>query len=172
LRHQVDVSLERAASIVPKPSIAATNGSVKASMDTADRAIPRQLDTGTLLAILAAEPRNLKLVIGHSKGSLMIDYVLDQFVRHLDGKRHRYYEDLNVVTVSAVVGIPKVFKKTRQIIGKMDWFGGMNSLPDLLLSRDEHVRPTFVDNAWHHLNPAYRYALPLQDALAEHVRLS
>jgi hypothetical protein len=86
-------------------------------------------------------------------------------------EHHPYYDDLNIVTVSAVVALPPMFANTFQIIGKLDWFGGINSVPDLLRSKDPKLQPRFIDNAWHHLNPSIPYNLSLKAALATHVKL-
>lgn len=138
--------------------------------DSRNRSIPRQLDSGTLLDILAAHPRNLKILVGHSKGALLIEYVLDEFVRRA-GDAHPLYDDLQVVTVSAVVGLPPQFKKTSQIIGNLDWFGGINSLPELLWEKDHGTRPKYIENALHHLNTEIPFELCLPEALGAHVPL-
>lgn len=169
-RHHIKILIEKAAQALPVASADNRNDSLVDDFDYRDHAIPRELDSGTLLDILAAHPENLKILIGHSKGALLIDYVLDEFVRRM-GSGHSYYDDLQVVTVSAVVGIPKEFTKTSQIIGKLDWFGGMNSLPDLLWDKDPKTQPKYIENAWHHLNRDLPYKLSLVEALGTHVPL-
>jgi hypothetical protein len=170
-RHYLEIMVEQAASILPDASIDAAYGSTNVSRDLRQRSIPRQLDSGTLLDILMANPNKLEILVGHSKGAMLIDFVLEEFVRRMNGQGHRYYDELHVVTVSAVVGVPKNFKKTSQIIGKLDWFGGMNSLPDLLRDINPDTSPKYIDNAWHHLNLNIPYRLGLADALSTYVRL-
>lgn len=170
-RHTLSILIERAAQVLPVSAVDGTRGSLNITYDHRDRTIPRQLDSGTLLDILSARPKNLKILVGHSKGALLIDYVLEKFVRRM-GSTHPYYDDLHVVTVSAVVGIPENFVKKSQIIGMLDWLGGINSLPDLLFDVDPITRPRFIENAWHSLkvknNP---YKLDLVAALGTHVSL-
>jgi hypothetical protein len=101
-------------------------------------------DVTTLVDILTARPKNLELLVGHSKGSLLIDFVLDQFVDELEGDDSPLFEQLDVITMGAVVDISRKFRKVKQYLGAIDWFGGLNSelgLPHQL-----------VPNAWHHLN--------------------
>jgi hypothetical protein len=113
----------------------------------------------------------MDILVGHSKGAMLIDFVLEEFVRR-KGQTHRYYDDLHVVTVGAVVGVSSKFKKTSQIIGALDWFGGMNSLPDLLEDVNPDTRPRYIANAWHHLShQVWPFELGLVDALRKHVPL-
>jgi hypothetical protein len=141
------------------------------SQDLRESWIPRQLDSGTLLDILMAAPENMNILVRHSKGAMLIDFVLEEFVRRMKGQAHRYYDDLHVVTVGAVVGVPRTFKKTSQIIGALDWFGGMNSLPDLLEDVNPDTRPKYIPNAWHQLSLNWPCNLCLVDALRTHVPL-
>ena len=165
-RHILEIMVEKAASAVRAPLAATAAGN-----DARQGAIPRQLDTGTLLDILMANPDKLEILVGHSKGAMLIDFVLEEFVHRMNGQAHRFYDELDVVTVSAVVGVPHNFKKTCQIIGALDWFGGMNSLPDLLGDMNPATRPRYVENAWHHLNLELPFRLGLGDALSVYVPL-
>jgi hypothetical protein len=101
-------------------------------------------DVTTLVDILTARPKNLEFLVGHSKGSLLIGFVLGQFVDELGGDESPLFEQLNIVTMGAVVDIPDRFHRVTQYLGAIDWFGGLNS--DLNLPHET------VANAWHHLN--------------------
>jgi hypothetical protein len=114
------------------------------------------LDTGTLLDILIAKPKNLKLLIGHSKGNLLIDYVLEKFITEF-GDNHPYYNELNIVTLGAITDIPDRFKRCNQFIGSIDWFGGLNSRIGL-----PHEK---IPNAWHHLNTSIPFHLSVTNVL-------
>jgi hypothetical protein len=166
-RHVIEIIVEKAT--------AATRDAIRASADASEDLreswIPRQLDSGTLFDILRSAPDNMNILVGHSKGALLIDFVLAEFVRSLKGQAHRYYDDLHVVTVGAVVGVPRSFKKTSQIIGALDWFGGINSLPDLLEDVNPDTRPKYIPNAWHQLSLNWPCKLCLVDALRMHVPL-
>lgn len=172
LRHSIEILIEKAAgTLLASFGLDNAGGGRKITHDRRDHAIPRQLESGTLLDILSAHPKNLKVLVGHSKGAILINYVLDQFVHRMEGNDHPYYDDLHVVTIGVVVGIAKEFTKSSQLIGKLDWFGGINSLPSLLWETDPNVRPRFIENAWHHLNREIPFNLRLSDALAKHVAL-
>ncbi|MGH9023609.1 MAG: hypothetical protein ACRDV9_11010 [Acidimicrobiia bacterium] len=98
----------------------------------------------TLVDILIARPRNLELLVGHSRGSLLIDFVLEQFVRELEGDDHPLFEQLRIVTLGTVVSLPRRFGHVKQYLGELDWFGGLNSRHGV-----PHEK---VAGAWHHLN--------------------
>ena len=101
-------------------------------------------DVTTLVDILTARPKNLEFLVGHSKGSLLIDFVLDQFVDELEGDDSPLFKELNVITMGAVVDISSKFQRVTQFLGAIDWFGRLNSRPGL-----PHE---VVPDAWHHLN--------------------
>jgi hypothetical protein len=116
-------------------------------------------DAGTLLDVLIARPKNLRLIVGHSKGCLLTSFVLWHLVDELGSEHHPSYDNLHVVTLGAVVALPKVFKRQQQFLGALDWFGGINSRLDV-----PHAR---VAGAWHHLNPAIPWHLSVRDVLKQ-----
>ncbi|SDZ13221.1 hypothetical protein SAMN05660209_04774 [Geodermatophilus africanus] len=118
-------------------------------------------DVETVVDILKARPEELVLLVGHSKGSLLLDYVLEQFVCELDGDDHELYDRLHVVTFGAVVDVPDQFKHVHQFLGSLDWFGGLNS------RRSTPRSP--VPGAWHHLNRRLPYHLDAVQALQEYM---
>ncbi|MGK5114749.1 hypothetical protein [Geodermatophilus sp. CPCC 205506] len=118
-------------------------------------------DVATILDILVARPKNLNLVVGHSKGSLMLDYAMEQFVRDLDGDSHPLFDSLHVVTLGAVVDFPDQFKHVKQFMGSRDWFGGLNSRRGLERS--------VVPKAWHHLNRKLPHHLDAVAVLKEYL---
>jgi hypothetical protein len=115
-------------------------------------------DVKTLVDILLADPPQLEHLLGHSKGSLLIDFALEQFVEeHQDAPDPSRYdpliERLNIMTLGAVVSPHERFRKNvRQFMGQLDHLGWLNS----------HLDVTFeeVPGAGHHLNP--NPAMPLQ----------
>ncbi|MEO5379012.1 MAG: hypothetical protein H7832_14715 [Magnetococcus sp. DMHC-6] len=119
--------------------------------------LPMQQDAETLLEILAQQPQKLKLLLGHSKGSLLIDFVLEKIA--LEQKKYSYCEDLTVVTLGTVVDLPEKFKKKFQFIGSLDWFGGMNSR--LSIPR------IYVPGVWHHLNTKLDFHMSVEKVLEE-----
>lgn len=114
-------------------------------------------DLQALVRILDSVPPNLTLLVGHSKGNLLVDYALERLARRVGSGHHPYFEDLRVVTLGAIVDFPNRFRKTRQFLGAYDWFGGLNSRLDL-----PHVR---VPEAWHHLNTRLPFHLSVERVL-------
>lgn len=121
---------------------------------------PGDPDVVTLLKILKAQTENLRLLLGHSKGSLIINYVLERLVSEKAGHDHGHacLEKLQVVTLGTVSDLPGTCRK-RQFIGDLDWFGGMNSRTG--------VMRTLVPNAWHHTNTKLLYHLAVEEVLKE-----
>jgi len=113
-------------------------------------------DVAVLLDILIAHPPKLELLLGHSKGSLLIDFVLERFLAEA-GPDHPLCRKLQVITVGAVAGLPAAFTRTRQLLGEYDGLGRINSRCDVPF---ETVR-----GAGHHLNRAIPFHLDLQRTL-------
>ena len=111
--------------------------------------IAKTPDVATLVDILLTNPPQLELLVGHSKGSLLIDFVMQWFLDELQEIPDSRYEDLfnrlDIVTLGAVVSLPERFTNVRQFMGELDEFGGANS--------HQGVRFKEVAGAWHHLNP-------------------
>src|SRR5215204_1028673 len=86
-------------------------------------------DVKTLMEILIADPPQLELVVGHSKGSLLIDFVLEQLVEELEGGTYTLLNRLKVRTLGAVVSPPKGLNglNVRQFMGELDSLGNLNS---------------------------------------------
>ncbi|MGY1623002.1 hypothetical protein ACI789_12455 [Geodermatophilus sp. SYSU D00965] len=102
------------------------------------------LDVATVGDILRAGPPELVLLVGHSKGNLLLDVVLEQFVDDLDGDGHAWFDRLHVVTFGAVVGLPAEVHHVRQYLGSLDVLGRLNSR--------RGTPRTVVPRAGHHLN--------------------
>ncbi len=108
-------------------------------------------DVKTLVDILLADPPQLEHLVGHSKGSLLIDFALEQFVEQLqdapDPSRYDpLIERLDIVTLGAVVSPHKRFSRNvRQFMGQLDHLGWLNSHLDVTYNE--------VSGAGHHLNP-------------------
>jgi hypothetical protein len=116
-------------------------------------------DVGTLLDVLLARPKNLRLLVGHSKGNLLISYALNHMVDEMGGEHHPLYDELAVVTLGAVVGLPNEFERQHQFLGEYDWFGALNSELDVAHRK--------VPRAWHHLNPRVPFCLSVPEILRD-----
>jgi hypothetical protein len=106
--------------------------------------LPLQADTSALMDLLEAAPPKLRWLVGHSKGCLLIDYVLERYVRGRVGGTSELYDRLEVVTLGAVVNLPRPFRNATQVIGAIDRLGKINS--------DLKVQHAEVPGARHHLN--------------------
>lgn len=147
-----------------------------------DDYVPPTLDISALNNILLTRywhrtrPRmRLRLLIGHSKGNLLISSALNHMcheLRGLDGDasgdRDDPFNSLVVVTLGAVVDLPKAFIKPEnqyQFLGSLDLLGRLNSR-SIAGNVD---RAIMIDGAGHHLNrkiPAY---LDIAKVLKEHL---
>lgn len=111
-------------------------------------------DTATILNLLSDDGREVKTLLGHSKGCLSIALALN----HLSAAdKIGTYAEIDIVTVGAVVKLPGEMTSVRQYLGAIDTFGGMNSI----LSEPYHK----VSAAWHHLNTTYPFDLNLSEIL-------
>ncbi len=120
-------------------------------------------DLDVLSAILDASPPNLGLLVGHSKGDLLLDFALERFARRFKGTAHPYFEQLRIVTFGAVTDLPPQFKMVHQFLGDIDWFGAMNSRLDIC-----HTK---VSDAWHHLNTTLPFHLSAESVLKQYVSM-
>ena len=100
--------------------------------------------SATLCEILLAGPPKLDCLVAHSKGSLVVAHALQHYVEDLEGDESALFERLHITTLGAVVGLPPAFKKVKQYLGALDWFGGANSSLGVMHER--------VPEAGHHLN--------------------
>lgn len=106
----------------------------------------------------------LEMLVGHSKGSLLIDFAVETLVDSDSVNKDAYFDKLKLVTFGAVTDLPSQFEHRYQFIGSLDSFGGMNSRLD--------VPHETVDGAWHHLNEKLPFHMPLKKVLAQHVPLA
>ena len=131
---------------------------------TSSESALRQTDISTLDEILGASPPKLSLLVGHSKGDLLIDFALERFAKKHNNTAHPFCEELRIVTFGAVTDLPRQFKRVHQFIGSIDWFGGMNSRLDV-----PHIK---IPNAWHHLNTSLSFHLPAESVLKQYVSIN
>ena len=148
--------VERARSTMPQagPQDSAASATTE-SVSSYGLTMAGDNDVATLSEILLAGPPQLEILVGHSKGCLLIDFALQQFVDDLEGDISPLFERLRVFTLGAVISPPPEFRNVKQYLGALDWFGGMNSSLSV-----PHVR---IEGAWHHLNRRMPYHM---DAVA------
>ncbi|MEM7671615.1 MAG: hypothetical protein AAF317_21260 [Pseudomonadota bacterium] len=117
-----------------------------------------QSDTRTLLRLLIDPERDVKTLVGHSKGCLSIAFAFNHIAANAGPGEFEEFADIEVITTGAVVEMPAAMTRLRQYIGALDWFGGMNSVPGLPSIR--------VPQAWHHLNTELPMHMDLSQVLA------
>ena len=122
-----------------------------------DRFIYGSPDSATLLYLLSKLGTNIKLLVGHSKGSLSIENALEGWLGSSKKTGAPINLDLCIVTLGAVIRFPSNFQNVHQFIGQIDYFGMMNSRP--FEKRD------IVPNAWHSLNSEVFGYLSVREAL-------
>ncbi len=123
----------------------------------ADRFIYGSPDSATVLYVLSKLGTSIRLVVGHSKGSLSIENALEGWLAACKKTGAPIHSNLCIVTLGAVIRFPSDFQNVHQFIGQMDFFGMMNSRP--------LVERVVVANAWHSLNSAMLGHLSVREAL-------
>jgi hypothetical protein len=121
-------------------------------------AVRRSSDTQTVRALLSHPALDLKLVVGHSKGNLVISEALYD-LKALDPARVKELaRTMRIVTVSAKIAMPPDFEHIVDIMGQIDGFGALNSRWDL-------GTEVTVPFAWHHTNTELPMHLPVTATL-------
>jgi hypothetical protein len=127
--------------------------------DWANRISP---DTTSLTALFSAEEPLFDVIVGHSKGNLSIAEALYQAQARAPAPARTLLRHAHIITVSAAIYMPDDSRHVTDIIGALDWFGRMNSHPD--------VTPDIVvPNAWHHTNTELHAHLNVTKAIAKAV---
>lgn len=116
------------------------------------------LDTQTLKALLSDARLSFKLMIGHSKGNLIISEALYGLQESDKARLKKVADGCRIVTLSARIAMPPVFKDVIDVMGEWDWFGEINSRA--AITADE-----VVAKAWHHTNTELPNHLPVTDVL-------
>lgn len=122
-----------------------------------DRFIYGSPDSAALLYLLSKLGTRIKLVVGHSKGSLSIENSLEGWLAACKTTGTPIHSNLCIVTLGAVIRFPSEFQNVHQFIGRIDYLGIMNSRP--------LVERVVVPNAWHSLNSAMPGHLSVRQAL-------
>jgi hypothetical protein len=115
-------------------------------------------DTRTVQALLRDQHFKFDLLIGHSKGNLVLSEALYGLAETDTARIAALAKTVRIVTISAVIAMPDAFRGIIDVMGAWDWFGGLNSRPDL---RPECVVP----QAWHHTNTELPAHLPVTSTL-------
>lgn len=102
-------------------------------------------DTATLIELLGRTDVRIPLLVGHSKGNLVISEAL--YALQEQEKLAELARRSAIVTISAKVGMPTAFaSRVFDVMGEEDMFGMLNSRPDIETDLD-------VPGAGHSTNP-------------------
>ncbi|MFJ6325829.1 MULTISPECIES: hypothetical protein [unclassified Rhizobium] len=118
------------------------------------------LDTRTVRALLADTRLSFDLLVGHSKGNLVLSAALHDLSRQAATRVATLAADMKIVTIGARIAMPTAFTDVVDVMGAWDWFGEINSRP--FLDADRHV-----PHAWHHTNTELNGHLPVTATLRE-----
>lgn len=102
-------------------------------------------DTETVIALLKDRRFGESLLVGHSKGNLVLSEALYAITAENEAVAKGMAEKLRIVTISAKIGMPPFFRDVLDVMGAWDWFGALNSRPDI----DADYT---VPHAWHSTN--------------------
>jgi hypothetical protein len=113
-------------------------------------------DTETVIALLEDARLTARLLVGHSKGNLVISEALYAIAAERPARAKVIAAQSRINTISAKIGMPPFFHDVLDVIGEWDWFGALNSRPDL--------RADFtVPHAWHSTNPDFPMDMGIDD---------
>lgn len=105
-------------------------------------------DTETVVALLEDERFSPRVLAGHSKGNLVLSEALYAITEERPDLAEKVSARSRIITISAKVGMPSTFRDVIDVMGEWDWFGALNSRPDI-------PADLVVPRAWHSTNPAF-----------------
>ena len=120
--------------------------------------MPESRDLRVLFALLKCPRFRFHLLVGHSKGNLILSEALYKLERTDEARLARLAETTRIVTISARIAMPMAFRGVIDIIGGWDWLGSLNSRPG--------IRPDIVvPGAWHHTNTELPGHVPVTELM-------
>ena len=123
------------------------------------------LDTRTVRALLADPRLSFRLLVGHSKGNLVLSAALHDLCKEDEIRVADLAETMKIVTIGARIAMPPAFTDVVDVMGEWDWFGEINSRP--FIDADRHI-----PHAWHHTNTDFGGHLPVTSTLKEILAIS
>jgi hypothetical protein len=109
-------------------------------------------DTETTVALLKDKRLTARLLVGHSKGNLVLSEALYAIASENESTAVSLGEQCSIITMSAKIGMPRHFRRVLDVMGEWDGFGMLNSRPDI---RSDHIVP----NAWHSTNREFPFGM-------------
>ena len=118
----------------------------------------RSKDTRTVQALLSHKGLALNLLIGHSKGNLVVSEALYGLKAVDPARLNKLARQSRIVTISAKIAMPAEFERITDVMGQIDGFGAINS-------RWDFATEVKVPLAWHHTNTQLPMHLPVTQTL-------
>ncbi|CAN7351602.1 hypothetical protein LJR251_001996 [Rhizobium rhizogenes] len=118
------------------------------------------LDTRTVRALLADPRFSFRLLVGHSKGNLVLSAALHDLGKQDEARVAKLAMNTKIITISTRIAMPSIFSDVIDVIGEWDWFGEMNSRPFITADRR-------IPRAGHHTNTDLHSHLPVTSVLKE-----
>lgn len=132
---------------------------------SAEKLLEASLDMQTVKALLTDPRLSFNLVVGHSKGNLVISEAL-YAIAHSDlSTAEALARTMRIITLSARIAMPRPFRNIVDVMGEWDWFGEINSRHSI--ESDE-----IVPQAGHHTNTELPNHLPVTEVIRKIVGLS
>ena len=116
-------------------------------------------DTVAALALLLHPELRFNLLVGHSKGNLVLSEALNGLV-HPERAKASLAKVQRIVTLGAAIFMPPVFKQGQiiDVMGDWDLFGRLNSSPEVAIDVP-------VPHAGHHTNTKIFGDLPVRTVI-------
>lgn len=149
-----DVALSRSRTTARLAELTGSNGVV----EKLEQIARRSLDVATLVKMLSRPPAP-RLLVGHSKGNLILSEALHAVKKLQPAVFGRIAERTRVITVSARIAMPAPMRDVVDVMGALDTFGELNS-------RSTIATDVRVPMAWHHTNTGLPFHLPVTATLS------
>lgn len=123
-----------------------------------EKLLEASLDMQTVKALLTDPRLSFNLVVGHSKGNLVISEALYAIAHSDMTTAQALAKTLRIITLSARIAMPRPFRNIIDVMGEWDWFGEINSRHSI--DTDE-----IVPQAGHHTNTELPNHLPVTQVI-------
>jgi hypothetical protein len=118
------------------------------------------LDTRTVRALLGDPRLSFDLLVGHSKGNLVLSAGLHDLVKTDAAHADHLAQQVKIVTFGSRIAMPPAFPDVVDVMGAWDWFGEINSRAFIPADRS-------IPNAGHHTNTDLANHMPVTATLRE-----
>lgn len=114
-------------------------------------------DVKALINLLSGKVET-SLLVGHSKGNLVISEALYALRTIAPERFESIAEAVEIVTYGARIAMPTEINRVIDVMGDLDSFGALNSRPDIAVD-------VLIPNAWHHTNTELPWHVPVTKTL-------